>query len=163
MKMICCVFAGLMLVIGAPASAAEEKLVDLSTAAGVATALQEAGYKAIIKQGDDGDPYILSAANGEEFSVEFYDCKDKHCTSIAFASFYKEDPLWTAALTNEWNATKRFLRIGVDSKGKLREYLDISTVGKMTQANFADYVSWYESMDAELGKFIAAKRDAAKK
>ena len=96
-----------------------------------------------------------------EFTVDFYDCKDKHCTSISFSSWYKPDPLWTAALTNEWNAQKRFLRIGVDKEGKLREYIDISTIGKLTQANFADMVDWYESMDAELARFIKAKRDAA--
>lgn len=141
--------------------AAEDRLIDMSTAANVAAALQEAGYKAVIKTGDDGDPYISSAANGEEFTVDFYDCKDKHCTSISLSSWYKPDPLWTAALTNEWNAQKRFLRIGVDEKGKLREYIDISTVGKMTQANFADMINWYESMDAELARFIKEKRDAA--
>ncbi len=130
---------------------------------GVAAALQEAGYKAVIKTGDDGDPYIISSANGEEFTIDFYDCKDKHCSSIAFSSFYKEDPMWTAALTNEWNAEKRFLRIGVDSKGRLREYLDVSTVGKLTQANFADLIDWYKSMDGALAKFIADKREAVKK
>jgi len=140
---------------------AEDRLIDMSTAANVAAALQEAGYKAVIKTGDDGDPYITSAANGDEFTVDFYDCKDKHCTSISLSAWYKPDPLWTAALTNEWNTQKRFLRIGVDDKGKLREYIDISTVGKMTQANFADMINWYESMDAELARFIKEKRDAA--
>ena len=56
--------------------------------------------------------------------------------------------------------SKRFLKIAVDKDGNLNEYMDFTGIGKTTYANFVDIVDWYETMDAELGKFVAAKRAA---
>ena len=158
-KMACAIVA---LACATPAFS-EDKLFDATSASSVAASLQEAGYKALVKTGADGDPYILSSANGEDFTIEFYGCKDGHCSSLQFTSWYKAEPLWTPALTNEWNSDKRFLRIGIDNKGQLHEYLDLTVTGKLTQANFADWVDWYQVMDTSLNKFIAEKRAAAKK
>lgn len=38
--------------------------------------------------------------------------------------------------------------------------MDVASVGKMTQAAFADNVDWYQLMMAEMTKFIAEKRAA---
>ena len=143
---------------------AEDKLLDLRQPEVVAAALREAGYKAVVKANSKGEPFISSAANGAEFTIEFYGCTGvKDCGSYQFASWYKAEPLFTAAFANEWNSEKRFLKVAVDDKGNLNEYMDFTAIGKTTYANFADIVDWYQTMDASLGKFIAAKREAAKK
>ena len=142
--------------------AAPDVLFDATDPAKVADALKLAGYKAILKKGDDGDPYIESGANGGTFTVDFYDCKEGNCTSFQFSSFYNADPLWTIAFANDWNVHNRFLKVAIDEKGQLRENLYGTGVGKLTQANFADLVDWFQTADGELSRFIADKRAEAK-
>lgn len=141
---------------------AQDKLFDASNPAEMAAALRAAGYKAELKKDTDGDPYIASAANGSNFEIDFYECKEGKCTSFQFSTYYDADPLWTPALANDWNAHNRFLKVAVNDKGQLTENLYGSGVGKLTQANFADLVDWFQLMDNGLSKFIADKRAAAK-
>ena len=79
---------------------------------------------------------------------------------LQFASWYKADPLFTPSFANEWNLTKRFLKVAVDKDGNLDEYMDFTATGKTTFANFADIVDWYQTMDASLGKFINEHKGA---
>ncbi|MBA4040685.1 MAG: hypothetical protein C0474_02595 [Sphingobium sp.] len=82
---------------------------------------------------------------------------------MSFQSWYKPEPIFTAELTNRWNDTKKFLQVSVNQRGELREWLYVTTVGKLTKANFADVIDWYVSMDTELAKFLKEARDAAAK
>ncbi|WP_294325136.1 YbjN domain-containing protein [uncultured Sphingomonas sp.] len=153
---------GMMMGVAAAIAAPDAALLDLRQPGNVVTALHAAGYKAEMKINKDGEPYVLSATNGESFSVEFYGCDGlKDCKSFQLTSWYKKEPLYTPALTNEWNARNRFLKIAVDSDGDLREFLDATAVGGMTQAQFTDLVEWYSAMDGQLAQFLSAKRDAA--
>ena len=145
----------------ANAAAAQDKLLDLRQPTVVADALREAGYKAEVKTNTKGEPYIESSANGSSFTIEFYNCTGLvDCTSYQFASWYKPDPVFTIAFANEWNLSKRFLKIAVDKDGNLNEYMDFTATGKTTYANFADIVDWYQTMDASLAKFIEAHKSA---
>ncbi|MBY0519431.1 MAG: YbjN domain-containing protein [Sphingomonas sp.] len=141
---------------------AEDVLLDLSTPQQVAAAVQDAGYKAELKKADDGSFYVLSAANGEGFTIDMTDCKALVCNGLSFQSFYKPEPIFTLAFVNEWNQENRFLKVSINSRGELREWFDVTTRGKLTKANFADVIDWYVTMDAGLAKFVKAKRDAAK-
>jgi hypothetical protein len=143
-------------------AAAPDKLLDLRQPGVVADALREAGYKAEMKTNTKGEPYIESSANGSSFTIEFYNCAGLvDCTSYQFASWYKADPLFTPAFANEWNITKRFLKIAVDKDGNLNEYMDFTAAGKTSYANFADIVDWYQNMDASLARFISEHKAAA--
>ncbi len=144
------------------ARAEEPVLLDLSTPEQVATALQGAGYKAEIKTYKDGERYINSGVNGQGFSVDFYNCEAGKCIALQFNSWWKAEPIFTQALANEWNDSRRFLRVSLDKEGNLREWLDFSVAGKLTKENFADVVDWYAAMDSELSKFLTEKRKAAK-
>lgn len=127
---------------GGPALA-QDTMLDLSTPETFAAALQGAGYKAQLKKDDKGEPYILSAVNGSEFTVDFYECKLGKCGSAQITSWYKPDPLFTLALVNEWNNGYRFLRVGISDTGRLREFVDITTVGTVSKSQFADMIDWY--------------------
>lgn len=142
---------------------AEDELLDLSTPELVQAAVQAAGYKATLEKNDDGSLYILSAANGSDFTIDLTDCKALKCSGLSFQSWYKPEPIFTAELTNRWNDTKRFLKASVNARGELREWFDVTTLGKLTKANFADVIDWYVSMDSELAKFLKEARDAAAK
>lgn len=150
------------LIVGAPAMA-EDRVIDIRQPDVVAAAVREAGYKAELKTDKDGEPLITSAANGSTFTIYFYGCtKGKDCGSLQFFSWYKADAIFTPAFINEWNATKRWIKIAIDKDGDLSMYMDVTSVGKTTYANFADAFDWYTVMDSEFSKFLAAKRDAAK-
>ncbi|URW76460.1 YbjN domain-containing protein [Sphingomonas donggukensis] len=143
---------------------AQDKLFDATDPATLTEAMKTAGFKAELKTNDKGEPYINSAANGSPFTIEFYGCeKAKACPSFQFYAWYKKDPLYTLALVNEWNAAKRFLKLRIDTDGDLAMSMDVTSVGKLTQANFADWVDWYQVMDSELDKFLTEKRAAAGK
>jgi len=150
-------------VLALPASArAQDTLLDLSTAEQLAKAVQDAGYKAELKKNDDGSPYVLSAANGEGFTIDLTDCKALKCAGLSFQAFYKPEPLFTTAFANRWNQEKRFLKVSINDRGELRLWFDVSTRGKLTKENFADLIDWYVTMDAELSKFIQEARATAK-
>lgn len=141
----------------------KERLLDLRQPPVVVQALHDAGYKAELKINKAGEPYVLSGANGSSFTIEFYGCTGvKDCGSYQFSSWYKAEPLFTPELANEWNRDKRFLKIVVTKEGTLDEWMDLTAIGKTTFANFADIVDWYQTMDADLAKFLEAKRAAAK-
>jgi len=147
--------------VSAPAFAAD-RIVDVSSVDGVAALMREAGYKAEIKVGKDGDSYIESAIGGNDFQILFYGCKNKvGCDSFDFYSWFKKEPFFSTDMANEWNANNRFLKVAIDSDGDLSEYAYISTIGKMTYDNFKDYITWYGSTDADLVKFVAERRKAA--
>lgn len=153
--------AATALAVAMPA-AAQDKLFDATDPAQIVEAMKEAGFKAELKTNDQGEPFIKSAANGSPFSVEFYGCEgQKGCQSFQFYSWYKKDPLYTLELVSEWNKLKRFLKLRIDQDGDLALSMDVSAVGKMTQANFADWIDWYQVMDGELDKFLSEKRRAA--
>lgn len=145
----------------AAAAAAEDVLLDLSTPELVQAAVQAAGYKATLEKNDDGSLYILSAANGSDFTIDLTDCRALKCNGLSFQSYYKPEPIFTADFTNRWNNEKRFLKVSVNAEGELREWLNVTTLGKLTKANFADVIDWYATMDAELAKFVKEARDAA--
>jgi hypothetical protein len=138
-------------------------MVDISRPEGVAKLLQDAGYKAELKKHEDsGDPFIASAANGSPFTIEFYDCSPaKGCTSIQFFSWYQKKPYYSVDMANRWNAKKRFLRIVIDKDGDLSTWMDVTTVGKVSQANFADWIDWWQSMTGDLFTFLADEEKAA--
>lgn len=147
----------------ADAQFADHALLDLTEPKTVASALQQAGYKAELKTNKNNEPYILSSANGSSFTIEFYGCKGTtQCDSYQFQSWYKAEPMFTAALANDWNVTKRFIKLAVNAEGELIEYMDMTATGKTTYAQFADLVDWYQVMDAEVAKFIDAKKAAKK-
>lgn len=143
-----------------PASAmAADRVIDLTSVQRVADLLKEAGYKAEIKMGQDGTSYIVSGSNGSPFNVNFYGCtKDKECSSIDFYSWDKKEAFFSPAMANEWNASKRFLKVAIDKDGDLSEFLSVSTLGNMTFDNFKDYIDWFSSMETDLAKFLDEKR-----
>ncbi len=150
------------LLFATPAAAAtEERIIDVSDVKTVAGILMQAGYKAELKKNKAGQSYIASATNGNEFTVNFYGCKnDTGCDSFELFSWYKKKPFYSLEMVNEWNRDKRFLKIAIDGDGDLVEYIYVSAIGKMTYGNFVDYIEWYASMDSALSKFLNEKEAA---
>lgn len=135
-------------------SAAQDRIIDISTVDGVAKVLLEEGYRAEIKKNDDGDPFIVSTANGSSFTIEFYGCENGACSSLQFFAWYKKESWYSIELANRWNAEKRFIKAAIDKDGDFATYLDVTTLGKTTYANFADTIDWWSVMSGEVSKFL---------
>lgn len=154
--------AAALLLLTPGAAVAQERTEDIGSIKTVAGLMLQAGYRAEIKKTKEGESYIASAANGSDFSINFYGCKnDIGCDSFEFQSWYKKQPYFSPALTNEWNASKRFMKIAIDGDGDLVYYVYVSAVGRTTFKNFADYLDWFTSLDASLAKFLDEKKTAA--
>ncbi|WP_409613853.1 YbjN domain-containing protein [Phenylobacterium sp.] len=87
------------------------------TAAEVTQALQSRGYKAEVSATSDGEPVILSGADGSNFRVFFYTCRETpRCASIQFAAAFDLDKGMTLEQINGWNRGKRFGRAYLDDE-----------------------------------------------
>lgn len=155
--------AAVLLAAATPPAHAQDRIVEPNSIEAIVALMHEAGYKAEVKTQDNGERYIESGANGGVFSIYLYGCKNKSgCDSFEFYSYYKKKPHYTAELANDWNAKKRFLKVVIDKDGDLAEYLYVSSLGKMTYANFVDYIDWYTAMDSDLSQFLQSKEPAKK-
>jgi hypothetical protein len=123
----------------------------------VAGALGEIGYKANLRKSEiDGDPVIDSAASGYKYTIYFYGCENNlNCTSLQLRVSFAQDGGNSAALANEWNVKKRFSTMSFDPKdGALAISYDVTTVGGLSNANFADVIDWWQTMMGEANKFF---------
>ncbi len=113
----------------------------------VADELRKLGYRAELTKHESGDPQIVSAAAGYDFRVNFNDCTaNKQCRSLGFVVVFTDDGKNTLELANNWNRQKRFSQMAVNENGSLAFSYDVTTVGGLNKANFADVVDWWQVM-----------------
>ncbi|MFM9978960.1 MAG: YbjN domain-containing protein [Sphingomonadaceae bacterium] len=144
-----------------PAMAADtdpcgKDLVCASDPQTVLKALQTAGYRAKLDKDGSGDPMISSSASGYNFDIYFYGCKaNTSCDSMQFQISFEKDAANTLALANKWNASKRFSQAYISDKGSFVMNYDVTTVGGINAANFADVIDWWQVMLGNLRTFFA--------
>lgn len=142
----------------AEASKCGATLVCASAPQTVVDAFLAAGYKAKLTKDSVGDPKIESAANGYDFSVFFYGCEQgRNCTSIQFQIGFADDGKNTLELANNWNRDKRFIKMAVAKDDGLTVSYDVTTLGGLTQENFADVIDWWAVMLGELNAYFKAQ------
>lgn len=128
----------------------------------VVKALQEAGYKAKLTADKLGDPMVESAASGYEFEILFYGCESKRrCDSLQFYRGFEAGVENTPAYANKWNVKNRFVQMAAHPDTTLSVHHDVSTIGGLTKANFADTVEWWASQLNEMRTFFR-ENDPAK-
>lgn len=124
---------------------------------GVAAALRKLGYRADLgRHEESGDPMIQSAASGYDFTIHFNDCKaSKECKSLGFIIAFANDGTNTPELANKWNKQKRFSQMAAFDDGRMGLSYDLSTVGGVNMANFADVVDWWQVILGQVREFFA--------
>jgi hypothetical protein len=134
----------------------DAKLVCASNPKSIVTALQDAGYKAVLSKSEStGNPMIESAASGYDYTIFFYECDDgKNCGSLQFQASFSDDGANNAELANKWNSDKRFSQMSVDEDKSLGFAYDVTTVGGLNKTNFADVLDWWALMLGEVSKFF---------
>ncbi|MCZ8170988.1 MAG: YbjN domain-containing protein [Novosphingobium sp.] len=131
-------------------------MVCAADPATVAAALMEAGYRAKPGKMDNGAPMISSAAAGYNYDVFFSGCTDnKACKSLTFSvTFTDDDQVNSAELANEWNAGYRFSTMAFNKDKTLSVTYDVTTVGGINKANFADVIEWWSIILGDLRVFF---------
>lgn len=130
-----------------PVTGCPEGTVCAADPEGLAALMREEGYRAKLGKAKDGDPMIQSGASGYDFTVQFYDCTEgTSCKSVQFNTIFKDDGTNTPELANRWNKAKRFVQMAARDDGSLSLSYDVTTVGGLTRANFADAVEWWAVM-----------------
>ncbi|WP_294103884.1 YbjN domain-containing protein [Sphingomonas sp.] len=152
----------LVVMIASPYSArAEDKtacpsgLVCATNPKSVADALAAEGYRAKVDADNQGDPAISSASSGYNFDVLFYGCVDhKRCDSLQFRATFEKNASSDVVQMNKWNRDRRFSQMAVRDDGTIILSYDVSTIGGLTKANFADVISWWSTILGEASKFF---------
>ncbi|MFC3594341.1 YbjN domain-containing protein [Novosphingobium piscinae] len=148
--------------LAAPVAAATDCPTALICAAnprGIVDSLQAQGFKAVLGKSDNtGNPKITSSASGYAYTIFFYGCdKGANCTSLGFSVNFEDDGANSLALANEWNKDKRFSAMSFDESDKsLMLTYDVTTIGGLTQVNFADVVDWWQTMLGQARTFFDA-------
>jgi hypothetical protein len=141
-------------------------LVCASSPRTVVDALQKAGYKAALGKDKEGDPMIDSQAGGYDYVIFFYGCTEHElCDSIQFYARFTDKVADGPKFTNSWNSKKRFVQMATEGDGVRLTY-DMTTVGGLTQDNFADVVDWWDTLLGGLSDFFddeAGKKKETKK
>lgn len=143
----------------APATpACPSGMICASDPEAVADELRKLGYRAELTAHESGDPQIKSAAAGYDYRLNFNDCTaNKECRSLGFVVVFADDGKNTLELANTWNRQKRFSQMAVNENGSLAFSYDVTTVGGLTKANFADVVDWWQVMLGQLRGYFAAR------
>jgi hypothetical protein len=128
--------------------AVQAQMVTAQNPQTVATALQNAGYKAELTKDATGDPLINSSSSGSDFSVYFYNCtKNSDCRTVQFSAGYNRDKPPTAEAMNDWNNNNRFARGYVTPKGIARVEMDVDLDdGGMSKLLFEDNIEFWVTL-----------------
>lgn len=122
----------------------------------VATAMQNAGYKAELTKDPTGDPLIKSSSSGSSFVVYFYNCtSNRDCRTIQFSSAYSGDNGGTVTRMNDWNSRNRFGRAYISEKGTTRIEMDLDLDdGGMGRLLFEDNVEYWVALMSKFEKYL---------
>lgn len=114
----------------------------------IAEVLQEAGYKAAIRE-SDGERFIESGTGGLKFLVLLYGCDDKfkNCKSAQFYAGFAVDKSPTLEAMNSYASQNRFGRIYIDEDGDPAIEMDVDLeMGGMSKELFIDNIAYWDSV-----------------
>jgi hypothetical protein len=134
--------ASLVLGGGAQARPINDKGMTLEE---VSAWVKASGYEPKIAKTSDGESYVTTKTkDGINFDVDLYDCEAGRCRALQFTvSFDLKAPL-APGKANDWNRTKRYLRMYLDKDGDAVFQYDANVAPGGT----------FEALDDDLDVFI---------
>jgi hypothetical protein len=141
---------------GAKAEAAPAYITKVS-AEGLAAIIREAGFKAVVEQGKDGFPYILSASNGWNYIIRFFNKVGDDYATFQFTLWLKDkDSRISLARMNEFNARWRFVKGFLDTSDKsLSVQMDFDLEGGVSPAYLASRITHWDALIGKFRSFMA--------
>ena len=110
------------------------------------------GLTARIDKDDRDNVIVRSRVAGINFDVYFFHCVDGSCREIQFAAGWNKSPA-TPGQVNEWNTTKRYLRVYWKPNQVIWAEQDV-IVGRGTSENIDDYLTTWEDVIVEFKSFM---------
>jgi hypothetical protein len=151
--------AALLLGVVTPASAAPG-VVSAADIPSVIAGLKAAGHDAVIREDDEGVPYVLVDEGDDEFSVSFDDCDDAvaaiGCNLLIFNAAWEADATLDPDTVNQFNQQSTLAHAFLDEEGALNLSLSVTTKGGLPAANFAEVIAIWEASDKDLAEMIDA-------
>jgi hypothetical protein len=135
----------------APASAGPVSAQGV-TRGEVADILAAHGMPAKLATDSKGNEIVSSSVAGINFDVYFYDCNSGRCSSIQFAAGWTNSSASQARI-NEWNTTKRYLRV-YSKPGKVVWAEQDLVVSHGSSENIDDCLTWWEKMSTQFNTFM---------
>lgn len=141
---------------GAAQTFTDSMMVVASEPDGVARALQQLGYRAVVSRQSDGDPMIETAMSGYNVKLFFMNCKNNRaCEDVQFFVGVATERKLSLAQVNAFNADKRFIRLYLDGDRDPLMELDLSMIGPgVSFAVFRDTLNVFEAQVGNLAKLI---------
>jgi hypothetical protein len=120
--------------------------------------IQKLEPKAKTTKAENGTPTIAIDGEYYNYFIYFKDCEEgKDCAAIAFSADFTKDAAIDLAFVNKWNRNSRIAKAYIGDDGGMFLTLDVSTVGGLSKANFADWKGWWESQLSEFADFYDAE------
>ena len=110
------------------------------------------GMPAKLNKDSKGNEIVSSSVAGINFDVYFYDCNAGRCSSIQFAAGWTNSSASQAKI-NEWNTTKRYLRV-YSKPGKVIWAEQDAVVSRSSTENIEDCLTWWEKMITQFKPFM---------
>jgi hypothetical protein len=110
------------------------------------------GLPARIDKDSKGNVIVKSRVAEVNFDVYFFDCTDGGCREIQFAAGWTNSTA-SQAKVNEWNATKRYLRV-YSKPGKIIWAEQDAIVGRGTTENIEEYLTTWATVIAIFKTFM---------
>jgi hypothetical protein len=110
------------------------------------------GLPAKIDKDSRGNVIVRSRVSDINFDVYFFDCTDNRCGAIQFAAGWSNSTASEARI-NEWNTTKRYLRV-YSKPGKVIWAEQDVLVTRSTTENLDDCLALWPKMIAQFKTFM---------
>jgi hypothetical protein len=136
--------AAALLALLAAAPAAADGLIRAAEPGGVAEALRGLGYRAQLDTDSAGDPMVVSAIEGLEYTIWFYGCTNgAGCESLLFSVGLDLPEGVSFSKINVWNQERLFGKAYVDDENDPFLVHFLPTEGGITAENFVEIVEWW--------------------
>lgn len=100
-----------------------------------------------LEKDKDGNPVIRGRMEGQRYSVYFFGCRDgRDCTGLEFWTWFGQTEHMTADRVNDWNLTKRFVKVAFDKDGDLSLTMDVNLYGGVSARSLDDTFDWWRHM-----------------
>lgn len=140
--------------VGLSHTALAEDLV-LATPDALSALLQNAAMSVTQEKDDSGNPILLSATDGVNYDLFFFDCQDgKDCTSVQFSACFDMPDGVKMDVINKWNYDWRFGKVSVDGKNDPCLQMDIEMNGGISAKAFTTAIDTWTGTVAQFATTI---------
>lgn len=137
--------------------AASAQMVSAAEPDSVASAIQDAGYRANLTVDRVGDPMVETSMGGYKVQVIFYDCTaNRDCQSLQFSAGFDRSQPMDPARALAFAHAYRYAAVSLDEEGDPFVTWDVITGPGIPQETFQASVAEFDAVVGSFGDFVFA-------